>query len=74
MMLIKAHYFGSTIPIDLDEFHQRVSLREDVLLATAREHARVVMSVLSEALSRGELEDIRRQLPIEYYYEFFAGK
>jgi hypothetical protein len=25
-------------------------------------------------LSRGEFEDIRAQLPIEYYYEFFEGK
>jgi uncharacterized protein (DUF2267 family) len=58
----------------LDEFYQRMSLREDVPPATAREHARVVMSVLVEALSKGEFEDIRAQLPIEFYYEFFEGK
>lgn len=58
----------------LDEFFQRVSIREDVPLATAREHARAVMSVLRDALSKGEFEDIRAQLPIEYYYEFFEGK
>ncbi len=58
----------------LDEFYQRMSLREDVPQATAREHARVVMSVLVEALSKGEFEDIRAQLPIEFYYEFFEGK
>ena len=58
----------------LDEFFQRMSIREDVPPATAREHAHAVVSVLLEALSRGEFEDIRRQLPIEYYYEFFEGK
>ncbi len=49
-------------------------IREDVPLATAREHAHAVMSVLSDALSKGEFEDIRAQLPIEFYYEFFEGK
>ncbi|GCE29662.1 hypothetical protein KDA_51460 [Dictyobacter alpinus] len=58
----------------LDDFFQRMSIREDVPLATAREHARVVMSVLSDALSKGELEHIREQLPIEFFYEFFAKK
>jgi uncharacterized protein (DUF2267 family) len=58
----------------LDEFYQRMSLREGVPVETAREHARVVMGVLSDAVSRGELEDIHRQLPIEYYYAFFEGK
>ena len=58
----------------LDEFYQRMSIREGVPPATAREHARVVMSVLVDALSKGEFEDIRAQLPIEFYYEFFKGK
>ena len=58
----------------LEEFFQRMSIREDVPPETAREHAHAVMSVLVEALSRGEFEDIRRQLPIEYYYEFWEGK
>ena len=58
----------------LEDFYQRESIREDVPPATAREHAHAVLSVLVDALSRGEFEDIRRQLPIEYYYEFFEGK
>jgi uncharacterized protein (DUF2267 family) len=58
----------------LDEFFQRMSIREDVPAASAREHARAVMSVLHDALSKGEFEDIRAQLPIEFYYEFFEGK
>ena len=59
--------------ISLDEFFQRMSIREDVPLATAREHAHAVMSVVVDAVSKGELEDIRAQLPIEFYYEFFEG-
>ena len=51
-----------------------MSLREDVPAETAREHAHVVMGVLSDAVSRGELEEIHRQLTIELYYEFFEGK
>ncbi|GHO94605.1 hypothetical protein KSF_046530 [Reticulibacter mediterranei] len=58
----------------LDDFFERMSIREDMPKNTAREHARVVMSVLSDALSCGELEDIRAELPIEFYYEFFERK
>jgi len=58
----------------LDDFFQRVSLREEVPLATAAEHARAVMSVLRDALSEGELEDIRAELPPKLYNEFFAPK
>ena len=60
--------------VSLDDFFQRVSMLEEVPPETAREHARAVMSVLREALSEGEFEDIREQLPAELYNEFFAGK
>ena len=60
--------------LSLDEFFQRMSIREDVPPETAREHAHAVMSVLVDALSKGEFEDIRAQLPTEFYYEFFEGK
>ena len=61
-------------PLSLEDFFQRMSIREDVPPQTAREHAHAVMSVLVDAISRGEFEDIRRQLPVEYYYEFWEGK
>ena len=60
--------------VSLDDFFQRVSMLEGVPLETAVEHARAVMSVLRDALSEGEFEDIREQLPPELYNEFFAGK
>ena len=55
----------------LEEFFQRMGIREDVPAEVARTHAHVVMSVLIEAVSQGELEDIRAQLPVEFHYEFF---
>ena len=58
----------------VEDFYQRVSTLEEVPLETAREHARAVMSVLREALSKGEFEDIRAQLPPALYNEFFAGR
>ena len=60
--------------VSLDDFYQRVSTLEEVPPETAREHARAVMSVLRDALSEGEFEDIREQLPAELYNEFFAAK
>lgn len=58
----------------VEDFYQRVSILEDMPLEMAREHARVVMSVLRDALSEGEFEDIRAEFPPELYNEFFAGK
>lgn len=56
----------------IEDFYQRVSLLEGVPLDTAREHARVVMSVLHDALSKGELQDIREDLPPELYSDLFV--
>ena len=58
----------------VEDFFQRVSILEEVPLETAREHARAVMSVLRDALSKGEFEDIRAQLPPALYNEFFARR
>jgi uncharacterized protein (DUF2267 family) len=38
------------------------------------EHARAVLSVLRDALSEGEFEEMREDIPAEIYNEFFAGK
>lgn len=47
----------------LDEFFLRVAQREGVLLIDAINHARVVAAVLSEAVTEGDLEHLRAQLP-----------
>lgn len=50
----------------LEEFYRRVGARADVLYARAMDYARAVASVLKEAISPGELKDIRARLPAEY--------
>jgi uncharacterized protein (DUF2267 family) len=47
----------------LDEFFLRVSEREGVGLPEATNHARVVAAVLAEAVTVGQLEHLRAQLP-----------
>jgi uncharacterized protein (DUF2267 family) len=57
----------------LDEFFRLVSLREGVDLPAAVFHARAVIEVLSEAVSTGEMDDVRAQLPAEYERLFDSG-
>lgn len=51
---------------NLDEFYQRVQENEGVDLPDAVFHARVVMQVLEEAASGGEMKDVKAQLPPEF--------
>ncbi|MDX1614944.1 MAG: DUF2267 domain-containing protein [Candidatus Promineifilaceae bacterium] len=51
---------------ELDEFYQRVAQREEVDYPDAVHHARVVMSVVNEAATPGEMDKVRGQLPDEY--------
>lgn len=55
-----------------DEFFRRVSEREGIDLQDAVYHARAVIEVLCEAVSSGEIEDVRAQLP-EDYQRLFSG-
>jgi len=48
------------------EFIERIGTREGVDPETAAYHARVVFEVLREAVSPGEFEDIRAQLPEDF--------
>lgn len=57
----------------LDELFHRVSVREHVDLPAAVYHTRVVVEVLREAVSAGEIEDVRRTLPAEFGRLFEAG-
>jgi uncharacterized protein (DUF2267 family) len=57
----------------LDEFFRRVSLREGVDLSDAVFHAQAVIEVLNEAVSRGEMDDVRAQLPSEFDRLFESG-
>ena len=50
----------------LDDFFQMVAAREGVELPNSIYHARVVMEVLREAVSAGEMRDVYAQLPEEF--------
>lgn len=57
----------------LNEFFRRVSEHEGVDLPDAVHHARVVISVVQEAVTPSEVKDIRAQLPDEFDPLFEAG-
>ena len=50
----------------LEEFFRRVSLREGVAEPEASLHARVIIALISESVSMGEVQDIRAQLPADF--------
>ncbi len=61
-------------PFSLEEFFERVNEKDgDVDRPKAVYHARVVMEVLGEAVTKGEMKHIRSQLPGEYDPLFEAG-
>jgi uncharacterized protein (DUF2267 family) len=62
-----------SIPMSLHEFFERVSTQEQTHLPDAVYHARVVLEVLKEAVSDGEVKDIRAQLPEDWRALLDAG-
>ena len=57
---------GSGVPFTLDDFFMRVAEREGSELAEATFHARVVLGLVAEVVTMGEIENIRAQLPAEF--------
>jgi uncharacterized protein (DUF2267 family) len=57
---------GIGAKLTLDEFFALVSEREGVDLEDSASHARVVIGVLTEAVSQGEIKDVRVQLPAAF--------
>jgi uncharacterized protein (DUF2267 family) len=57
----------------LEAFFERVAEEEGVDLPDAVHHARAVVSVLQDAVSIGEIADVRAQLPDDYDPLFEAG-
>lgn len=53
-------------PFSVTEFFERVSAREGVDLPVASQHAQGVMQVLQQAVTKGELDDIRSQLSRDF--------
>lgn len=54
----------------LEEFFMIVSKREGIELAEATFHARVVLGLLTEVVTLGEIESVRAQLPAEFHQLF----
>jgi uncharacterized protein (DUF2267 family) len=54
----------------LDEFFRLVSEREGVALADGEYHARVVIGLLAESVTVGEIDDVRAQLPADFAHLF----
>ena len=50
----------------LNDFLQRVGEEEGVGIEEASPHVRAVMGVLEEAVTKGEMDDVRRQFPSEF--------
>ena len=61
---------GASETFGLDDFFQRISQKEGVDLSEAEEHARAVISVLCQSITKGEIEDIRSQLPKSFWPMF----
>ena len=57
---------GAGEPFSLDEFFQRVSAREGVPLPDATYHARIIIALISEVVTMGEIENVRSQLPTNF--------
>ncbi len=63
---LRTELAGEGIRFSIEEFFERVSQREGVDVPKAIYHARAVIAVLYEAISPGEMADVRAQLPAEY--------
>lgn len=58
---------GNARSLSLDNFFRRVSEREGSGINLASDHATAVMSVLGEAMSEEERQDLRSQLSRDFY-------
>ncbi len=65
---------GEGVHFSMEEFFHCVSEREGVDVSKAICHARAVIAVLYEAVSPGEMADVRAQLPAEYSQLFEPGR
>jgi uncharacterized protein (DUF2267 family) len=57
---------GTGQDFSLDEFFQRVSVREGLPLLEATYHARVIIALLSEVVTIGEIDNVKSQLPADF--------
>lgn len=65
-LYLERTYTGIQQSFSLDEFFWRVSQREGVDLSESTYHARVVIALLSEVVTMGEIENVKSQLPKDF--------
>ena len=65
-LYLQPGYAGIGDSYGLDEFFRRIGEREEVESSESMFHARVVCALLSEAVSVGEMDDVRAQLPPDF--------
>ncbi|HEX2866296.1 MAG TPA: DUF2267 domain-containing protein [Ignavibacteriales bacterium] len=58
----------------VEEFFSRVSRREGTEIPVAMLHSRAVLEVIKDAITAGEMQDVRAQLPVEFYDLFEEEK
>jgi uncharacterized protein (DUF2267 family) len=58
---------GDPAGFGLDEFYRRVAEKEGIDVDEATEHVSAVMTVLGQAISDGELQDVRSEFSREFY-------
>jgi uncharacterized protein (DUF2267 family) len=64
---------GEQEAFPLDKFFERAANYEEVDLPESVHHTRAVVATLQEAVTAGEMSDVRAQLPDEYAPLFEAG-
>jgi len=57
---------GTGQDFSLDEFFQRVSVQEGMPLTEGTYHARVIIALLSEIVTMGEIDNVKAQLPTDF--------
>ena len=69
------HNVDSSESFELAEFYERVARREDVETVDAAYHARVVISVVHQAVASSTMAQLRAELPEAFDHLFaFVGK
>lgn len=72
-LFVGATLSGGRQKFSLDEFFQRIALRELTDLPVAIYHARVVFEVMRDAVSPGEMRDVLGELPSEFRALILSG-
>lgn len=60
---LESNFTGMSQGYTLEEFFRRVSEREGIAEQEAGFHARIVLGLVSEVVTMGEIADVRAQLP-----------